>query len=101
MPNVDVSIPHQLSRPEARQRVEALITDLRSQFGNLGQFKETWNGDTMDFAASGMGVSVTGQVFVEDARVRLLVALPWHLAMLAGRVKQRIQEEGQKLLSHR
>ena len=43
-------------------------------------------------------MNTSGQVFVEDQVVRLDIPLPWPLSMLAGGVKQRIEQEGRKLL---
>jgi putative polyhydroxyalkanoate system protein len=99
MPNLTVSIPHQLSRQEAKRRVEELVANLQRQYGGMAsRVEQSWNGDTMNFAVSAMGMSVTGEVLVADDVVRLDVALPFALAMLAGNVKQQIEEEGRKLL---
>src|SRR5262245_9134818 len=102
MRNMTLSIPHQLTRAEARQRVEQLVTQLKHQHGNLlGRAEETWTGDTLSFRAAPMGMSVSGQLFVEDQAVRVEVALPWALAMLAGNMRQSIEQEGRKLLAQR
>jgi putative polyhydroxyalkanoate system protein len=99
MPNLTVSIPHQLSREEAKRRVEELVANLQRQYGGMaGRVEQSWTGDTMNFAVSAMGMSVTGEILVADDVVRLDVALPFALAMLAGNVKQQIEEEGRKLL---
>ncbi len=100
MPNMTVSIPHQLSRPEAKNRVEQLITQLRSQFGaQASQVEERWEGDTLHFAVKAMGMAVSGTVAVQDTAVFLDIALPFALAMLSGGVKKRIEEEGRRLLA--
>src|SRR5262249_38974678 len=99
MPDLTVSIPHQLTRPEAKRRIEEGIAKLRRQHGDtLGQLSGTWNGDTMDFTLRVMATTVPGQLHVEDQVVRINVALPWALAMLAGGVKPMIEQEGRKLL---
>jgi putative polyhydroxyalkanoate system protein len=100
MPNLTVSIPHQLSRQEAKRRVEELVANLQRQYGSMAsRVEQSWtDDDTMSFAVSAMGMSVTGEVVVADDVVRLDVALPFALAMLAGNVKQQIEEEGRKLL---
>lgn len=101
MPNLTTSIPHQQTRAEAKRRVEELVVQLQKQYGTtLAKVDRRWTGDTMDFAFSSVGMAVTGQVFVEDQAVRLDVVLPWALSMLAGGIKQRIEEEGRKFLSN-
>jgi putative polyhydroxyalkanoate system protein len=99
MSNLTVSIPHQLSREEAKRRVEELVGNLQRQYGGMAsRVEQSWTEDTMNFAVSAMGVSVTGEVLVTDDAVRLDVVLPFALAMLAGTVRQQIEEEGRKLL---
>jgi putative polyhydroxyalkanoate system protein len=100
MPSINVSIPHQLSRPEAKRRVEEMVGQFQRDYGGrLGRLDERWNGDTLDFSFAAMGMTTSGHVYVEDQVVRLDVDLPWMLAMLAGRMKQEIEQKGRKLLS--
>src|SRR4051794_21209050 len=101
MPNLTMSIPHQLSRAEARQRVGELVGQVQKLYGGLGRVEERWEGDTMTFTHTVAGLLVTGKVFVEDQAVRLDVVLPMALALLAGGVKQKVEQEGRKLLARR
>jgi putative polyhydroxyalkanoate system protein len=98
MPNLTVSIPHQLGRAQARQRIQTEINQLKQQYGALGQLQETWNGDKMAFTLSTGGVTVTGHLDVQDRVVNLEVPLPWPIAALAGFVKHQIEQQGRKLL---
>ena len=98
MPNLSVSIPHQLTRLEARQRVESLVREFQQEHGGLGQVVTRWEADTMHFTVSVAGMSSSGQAFVEDQAVRLEIPLPWPLAMLSGSIKQQIEQQGRKLL---
>ena len=102
MPNFTASIPHQLSRDEARRRIEQQVGVARQQSGNLiERLDHRWEGDTLHFTLAAMGQSVTGLCFVEDQVVRLEVELPWMLAMLAGSVRRQIETQGRELLGHR
>jgi putative polyhydroxyalkanoate system protein len=98
MANLKISIPHQLTREEAKRRVGELVRQFQQQYGGLGQVTQRWEGDTMHFTLAMAGMTTTGQVFVEDQAVRLDIPLPWPLSMLAGSVQQRIEQEGHKLL---
>ncbi len=101
MPNLTVSIPHQLTRTEARRRIDSQITQLQEQYGNqLDHFDHRWNGDRLDFAAGVMGMSISGNLRVEDQVVILEVTLPWALATLAKTATQTIEQEGRKLLGN-
>src|SRR5262249_10175552 len=100
MPNISVAIPHQLSRPEAKRRIEQLINDLQQQYGSsVGRVERNWEGDTLAFSVSAMGASLSGHAYLEDQAVRIEIPLPWPLAMFAGNVKQQIEQEGRKLLA--
>jgi putative polyhydroxyalkanoate system protein len=100
MPNLTATIPHQLTRAEARQRIADGLNDLRSrQSAVLGGLHETWHGDVMDFSGGVMGQLISGRVDVRDQEVRVEVALPWLLGLLASTVKPRIESQGRKLLS--
>src|SRR3954468_6393744 len=96
---IDVAIPHQLGRAQARSRLQAGAERLRAQFGGqAANVQETWTGDRCEFKFSAMGQSLTGRLDVEDAAVKLSVDLPWMLAMIADKIRGRIEQEGRKLL---
>jgi putative polyhydroxyalkanoate system protein len=98
---VVVNIPHQLGRVEARRRIDEGAAQLMQQFAQMGDFKRAWDGDTLRFVVTSMGQEIAGLIEVAEQDVRLEVKLPGFLAMLAGKVKGRIQKEGQILLEHR
>jgi hypothetical protein len=84
MKNLTASIPHRLTRDEARCRIQAEVAKLRQQHGALlHDVREK---------------SIQGFLVVGDHAVDIEVALPWLLAMLAGPVKQRVEREARLLL---
>lgn len=100
MPNLTATIPHQSTRAEARRRIEDGLRNLRSREpAVLGGLRETWHGDVMDFSGGVMGQPISGRVDVRDQEVRVEVALPWLLGLLASTVKPRIERQGRQLLS--
>jgi putative polyhydroxyalkanoate system protein len=99
MPNINVSIPHQLSKADAKLRIEELIGQLQQQYGGMmGRVEKSWSGDTLTFTVGASGMSVSGHVYVEDQLVRVEVAVPWALAMFAGTLKKQIEDDGRRLL---
>jgi putative polyhydroxyalkanoate system protein len=97
-----VSIPHQLSRAEARRRVEEGFGKLTGQLGGgAGAVTQSWHGDTMKFAAKVMGQSISGHLDVLDDAVKMEVLLPAFLAMMAGKIQGRVEQEGHKMLEQR
>ena len=96
---IDVSIPHRLSRDEAKSRIQGGAAKLRTQFGaQLAHVEENWNGYHADFKFGAMGQSITGRMDVEDAAIKISVDLPWMLAMIAEKVRGKIADEGRRLL---
>jgi hypothetical protein len=102
MPNLTLSVPHQLGRAEAKRRLQEALAQAQQQSNNMvGPIEQRWNGDTLDFKVTAMGQTLSGQAVVEEQVVRVEVALPWMLALLAGSVKQQIEQRGRQLLGHR
>jgi hypothetical protein len=100
MPNLTASIPHQLTRAEAKGRIQDQVGTLRQQKGvPISNLQETWTGDRMDFSVNAMGQAISGHLTVDDHMVHLDVALPWLLNMLAGAVKHRIEQQGRHVLT--
>ena len=96
---IDVSIPHRLGRADAKARLQAGTKQLRTQFGTqLAQVHETWVNDHADFSFTVMGQSLTGRLNVEDAAIKVSVDVPWMLAMLADKIRGKVEQEGRKLL---
>lgn len=97
-----MTIPHELGRAEARRRIEAGFTDLAGRLGpGPGAFEKRWEGDRLVFALTTMGQAISGVVEVADKAVRIEVLLPGFLAMIAGKVKGRLQSEGRLLLERK
>ena len=99
---IDVSIPHRLGRDEARDRLKSGVERLQSQFGGqVAQIQHTWNDYRADFAFSAMGQGITGRLNVEEQAIKLSVDVPWMLAVLADKIKGKIEQEGRKLLERK
>lgn len=99
MADLTASIPHQLTRTEAKRRIQEQIGVARQQYGSmLTNVKETWNGDTMDFSLTAVGQAISGRLTVDDQAVHVSVALPWLLRMMAKTIKPKIEEQGRILL---
>jgi hypothetical protein len=96
---ITVSIPHQLSRAEARRRIEtgfARIIHLLP--GSAGTCNERWDGDRLIFGVGAMGQTVSGVVSVLDDAVTIEIELPGVLGIIASGLKDRLQKAGQVLL---
>lgn len=97
---ITVNIPHNLGRAEARRRIERGFGELGGSLpgGGFAQLQQSWSGDTMNFSAQVMGQNISGTIDVLESAVDLKLVLPPFLAMLAGKIKGRIQQKGALLL---
>jgi putative polyhydroxyalkanoate system protein len=99
MAPLTIVIPHQLTKAEARQRIESHFTQLLGQYGSsLDHLEHHWNGDALDFQAGVMGMTITGKLQVEDQAVRVEIVLPWVLTTMSKSISQTIDQEARKLL---
>jgi hypothetical protein len=100
---VIVTIPHRLTKSEARERLRSGFGRIRSQLqaqfvGKLASIEDQWTEDRMEFRAVALGQTVTGRFDVLDDAVRVEVDLPWFLAALTETLRTRIRQEGTRLL---
>ena len=99
---IDVSIPHRLTRDEARQRLRDGAAKLQAQFAGAGQpvaqVSEAWQDYHNDFRLTAMGQCITGRMDVDPDCIRLSVDVPWMFAVFADTVRGRIEQEARKLL---
>lgn len=94
-----VSIPHKLSRSEARRRIETGFAKILRQVpGSAGNCSERWDGDRLTFEVGAMGQTVSGVVDVLDDVVTMDIELPGMLGWIAGALKNKLQSAGQLLL---
>ena len=96
---ITVSIPHQLTRSEARRRIETGFAKILRQVpGGTGTCSERWDEDRLIFEVGAMGQSISGVVDVLDDAVKMQIELPGMLGLIAGALKNRLQSAGQLLL---
>jgi hypothetical protein len=96
---ITVNIPHELGRAEARRRIDEGFSRFSSQLGGgVGALTKSWDGDRLNFSLTAMGQAISGVIDVAESVVKLEVLLPNLLAMIAGKLKGRLQTEGQLLL---
>jgi putative polyhydroxyalkanoate system protein len=94
-----VDIPHQYTRQEAKSRIQNGVGQIRAQLAGFAtSVEDSWVGDQMDFRVAAVGQTVTGKIEVLDQSVRVEVHLPWMLAMVAQKLRGRIEQQASLLL---
>lgn len=96
---IEVDLPHQLGREEARRRIASNIHKLKDHIpGGAADVQSSWNGDELDLTVHALGQAVETRIGVEEARVRVRVMLPGILAMFAKPIEAMLQKKGNVLL---
>jgi hypothetical protein len=98
--SITLTFPHSLPQQEARRRIEQALVQMEQQAAQakLLNFRQTWQGDRLNFVAQMLGQEVSGFVDVLPETVAMEVTLPGFLAFVADAVRGRLQNEGRKLL---
>jgi hypothetical protein len=100
MPSYQVIVSHQLSRDEARQRVEGLLDRALADYAAyLSDAQGQWNGHELDFRFVASGLGIAGKLIVEETQVAVGGALPLAAAFFKGRIEGMIRDELQRLLA--
>jgi putative polyhydroxyalkanoate system protein len=96
---IQVDLPHNLGRDEARRRIANNIHKLKEHIpGGGAQVESAWQGDDLDLAINALGQAVSAKIGVEETKVRVAVMLPGMLAMFAGPIEAMLQKKGNVLL---
>jgi hypothetical protein len=96
---ITLTLPHELGRAEARRRIDEGFGSFARHLGAVaGSVTKTWTGDHLTFRLAALGQEIKGSMDVEDTVVKMEVLLPNLLAMLANRMRGRLESEGQLLL---
>ena len=97
---ITITIPHKLSRHEARTRVQDSVDRFKQQLtsAGLGQVTHQWADDQLNLHASALGQAVTGRIHVNDSDLKIEVDLPGILGAFADKLAGRLRREGTLLL---
>ena len=95
---IDVDLPHNLGKDEARRRIANNIHKLEQHIPGGAQVKSGWAGDQLNLDIAAMGQRVTATIDVMESRVHLKVLLPGMLGMFSGLIQGALQSKGHVLL---
>ena len=95
---IDVDLPHNLGKDEARRRIANNIHKLEQHIPGGAQVQSGWAGDQLNLTIAAMGESVNAIIEVMDTKVHLKVLLPGMLVMFGGLVQAVLQKNGSVLL---
>jgi putative polyhydroxyalkanoate system protein len=95
---IDVDLPHNLGKDEARRRIANNVHKLQEHIPGGAQVQSGWAGDQLNLDVAAMGQSVRATIDVLDSKVHLKVLLPGMLGMFSGVIQAALQKKGSVLL---
>lgn len=95
---IDIDLPHNLGKDEARRRIANNIHKLEQQIPGGANVQSAWSGDQLNLQVAAMGEAVNATIDVMDTKVHLKVLLPGMLGMFSGLVQATLQKKGSVLL---
>jgi hypothetical protein len=100
MPTIDVTVPHQLSQPQAMNRIQGLIANVKAEHGDkITDLHEGWIENVGTYRFSVMGFAVSGTITVMPASVRLTGDLPFAAAFFKNTIESTIRDRAADLLA--
>ena len=95
---IDVDLPHNLGKDEARRRIANNIHKLQEHIPGGANVQSGWAGDQLNLQIAAMGESVNASIDVMETKVHLKVLLPGMLGMFSGMIQAALQRKGSVLL---
>ena len=95
---IDVDLPHNLGKDEARRRIANNIHKLEQHIPGGAQVQSGWAGDQLNLNIAAMGQSIAATIDVMETKVHLKVLLPGMLGTFSGIIQGALQQKGGALL---
>ena len=100
MPELKASIPHQLPKNDALQKIKTLLEKMKAEHADkISNLHQDWQGYTGLFSFLVMGFAVSGTLTVEENSVELVSDIPLPALLFKSKIKSMIEEEGARLLT--
>ncbi|MBN1251620.1 MAG: polyhydroxyalkanoic acid system family protein [Bacteroidales bacterium] len=99
MPNLKISVEHNLNKDEAKERIMNLLANLKNEFKDkVSNVNEIWNEYNSEFSFRIMGLPVKGNLTVETETIVLDGKLPIAALPFKRNIESLIRNEAEKLL---
>jgi putative polyhydroxyalkanoate system protein len=98
---IDVDLPHNLGKEEAKRRIGNNIHKLEQHIPGGANVQSGWSGDQLNLQVSAMGEAVNAAIDVQDTKVHVKVLLPGMLGMFSSLIQATLQKKGNVLLEDR
>ena len=100
MPRLSLSIPHELTADEAKQRLADKLAAALAEHGDqLTHLNHQWQDHTLSFAFKAMGMAIDGKMAVGASQVNVDANIPLAATLFKGAIESRFRQEVVALLA--
>jgi len=100
MPKFGVSVPHTLTKDEARSRLERFVEMIEQKYADkVSELQQSWDGDTLRFHFKTYGIPIDGNIVVSAQDLNLSGDLPFAAVMFKGKIESEIRESLERIVS--
>lgn len=100
MSNLNLNIPHNLSKEEALERIKGLLASLKKeQSDNISNVEEKWDDDNGNFSFTAKGFDLAGKIKVNQSNIEIDSKLPFAVSLFKGKISSMITEKANELLT--
>ena len=99
MPKSTVTVPHQLGKDEALNRIKGILGKAKEQYGDrISDLKENWTDNGGMFSFKAMGFKISGEMNVTDSDVSIIGDYPFAAIPFKGTIEATLRERAERLL---
>jgi hypothetical protein len=99
MPKFSVTVPHQLTREQAVERLSHFTERVKKDFGDqVSDLEQSWEGNVLHFRFKTFGFTIKGDLVADAPEVKMNGEIPFAAMMFKGKIEQSIHDELAKLL---
>src|SRR3954469_1324712 len=100
MPKFGVRVPHQLSKDDARSRLERFVEMIEAKYADrVSDLQQSWEGDTLKFHFKTYGIPLDGGITVADKELNVAGDIPFTAMMFKGKIESEIREQLEKIVA--
>jgi hypothetical protein len=91
---MQITVPHNTTKENARKKVEARLQQLEGQYGHYAtEMDKVWTGDRLDFTVKAKGMTGKGSLEITDTEVILDGKLPLLAKPFEPRIRNTVERE--------
>lgn len=99
MSKMDLTIPHNLPKNAAIERVKQALAQVKIQYASqFEKLEDSWNDNVLTFELTAQKQNIKGTLTIEDKEMKFAGEVPFMMSMMKGKIQKMINEKAGELL---